>query len=588
MENSQEVDHSKVQTFSTNFNEMKAQLDPMAPYKLPFTYWYEQKFDLYGTQRTIKIYIPQTINHCDYSIFVAVPSGEDAVTFLTESGWVDIAEKYQKYLIAFEPIDDRWDTSNPLSEIEYMSEAFTLTSDRTYYNLYTGCYYFVGYKDGGRLLQQYIMSNPKVCAGLAVFDGSDISEEYMKEAGSKPYVEPGVRLSEVEVPVWIINEEITDKEKRVIDYWLTANNCEEIVYRTELAEVYRQKNITRTSTTYKQAVSAVQITKRPSNYKDKVYNEKVWTDFLSKRCRYTSVIYGTGLRPYYPLEAVGIQKHELVVDGKKRYWHEYVPSIAVKDPEVKLPLVVIFHGSNQNSDIFPVYTEWYKVAEERGFVAVFPTAYPNLEQGGIAKPLWNSSGNCNDTDDIKFVLEMLQDVQLRKSIDKGKIFASGQSLGSSMAQYMALMLPEVFAASGSTSAPIMEKVDGPELYGGINDEGYQFPEGVKTNYEIPIMLIMGENDFPFFFENDFTNSTVKYWVERNHADLNSPLNYKVGIFNNQVYLNENGIPMVIYALTDGRGHSCLPSEARLLWDEFFCKFIRLEDGTIAYMKDDIS
>lgn len=149
-----------------------------------------------------------------------------------------------------------------------------------------GNFYFAGYGIGGTLLQQYIMANPKICAGLAVFDGNDISEEYMKVTGDRVSDDPMVQLSKVKVPVWIISEEINVNTQRVIDYWLNANDCTSDALRNDYAEVYMQSLVATRRLDNDQNVSRVQVSIRKPQYDDFNFNEIVWKDFLSKTCRF--------------------------------------------------------------------------------------------------------------------------------------------------------------------------------------------------------------------------------------------------------------------------------------------------------------
>lgn len=574
---------TKIQAFPDNpdYSGLVKSIDPKNLYDPIFKGMYEDQVVVNGKTRTFKTYIPNTVTQGDNSIYVAVPPGIDTVSFLEESGWIKIADKYKLYLFAFEPENRNWDITKEDDEIAYIKAVYDrIVNIRPYYNILMGNYYFVGYSAGGTLLQKYIMANPKICAGLAVFDGSDISQQYMKEIGTRISDDPYVSLAKVKVPVWTINESISGNTQNVIDYWRNANDCTNEVYWTQNALVYMQSLVRKTGSDNDQNVSKVLVSVRRADYTDARFNEAVWTDFLSKTCRYGTNVYNNALRPYASFEELGVKKVEMEVDGYTRHWFEYIPSTVKANSGQKVPLVVALHGAGQTGAIFTSYTEWYKVAEERGFIVVFPTGSLYAPQPAAApRPGWNMTGDPAQTDDVKFIDEMVKNIKSRYAIDSSRVYISGQSMGSMMTNLLAMRLPNVFAAAASTSGPIL----------GISKPEYKFPDGINTKYEIPVFIMFGEKDL--FGGGSFKNDpdikgTMAYWISRNKAgNVEEPLTYKSGIYNHQVWNNAKGIPLVRYSITKGRGHNCAAAEMWVLWDEFLCKFSRNSNGEVEYMQD---
>jgi poly(3-hydroxybutyrate) depolymerase len=587
--NTSAMTQAQVKTFpDLKYMELVKDLDPKNAYDPMFKGMYEDRADVKGKKRTFKTYIPESVTQGDNSIYVAVPSGIDTITFLERSGWKAIADKYRLYLFAFEPENRKWNAAAAADEIEYIRAVFNrIINIRPYYNILMGNYYFVGYGTGGTILQQFIMTNPKNCAGLVVFDGSDISEQYMKETGSKISDDPRVPLSKVKAPVWIIAQNLKGNTQKVINYWKNANDCTDTAYTTPYVTVYPQTPVRVGRLDNDQNVSKVLVSVKKVNYTDAQFNEVVWKDFLGKTCRYGTNVYNNALRPYVSFEDLGIKKVEMNVDGFVRHWFEYIPSIARTNPGKKLPLLVVMHGSGQTGAIMVPYTEWYKVAEERGFIAVFPTGYPVAFPNATPRPGWNLGTDINPVDDVKFINEMVKNIKSKYSIDAARVYLTGQSFGGFMSHHMAMMSPEVFAAVGSTSGPILMAFKDKTI--GISSPGYKFPAGMNTKYEMPVWMVMGEFDLfggGSFKKDPDARETMAYWITRNNAgDIEKPATYKSGIFNHQVWTNSAGIPMVRYSITAGRQHNFAVTETWMLWDEFLCKFSRKADGKIEYMQD---
>ncbi|SNS66623.1 esterase, PHB depolymerase family [Anaerovirgula multivorans] len=571
---------TQITTFpELNYMGLTEMLNPQNPYEPMLKGLYQDKVTVNGKERSFVTFIPESVTQGDNSIYIAVPSGVDTAKFLETSGWKNIAQKHKLYLFAFEPENQKWDTSKAVDEIDYIRAVYARVNTRPYYNIIMGNYYFVGYGEGGTLFQQYIMANPKIAAGLAVFDGSDISQSYMEEVGARTSDDPRVPLSKVKVPIWIITENLNDTTQNVINYWLNANDTTEDVYSTEYATVYKQSLVTTRRLDNEQNVSSVQVSVRSSNYNDPKFNEVVWKDFLSKTCRYGTDVYNNALRAYASFEELGVEKVEINVDGYTRHWFQYVPTSVRENPEKEVPLVLALHGSGQTGAIFVSYTEWYKVAEERGFIVVFPTGYPGAFADGTPRPYWNITRDPERPDDVKFIDEMIKAMKNNYAIDDNRVYVTGQSLGSMMTNTLVLTMPEIFAAAAGTSGSLLR----------ISNPDYKFPEGVNIDYEIPVGLIFGEKDLwggGSLNANSDAKATIVYWIARNNAgSVEEPLTYKSGIFNHQVWNNEDGIPMVRYTITQGRGHNCIAAEMWLLWDEFLSKFSRNENGKIEYMQD---
>ncbi|MFZ5966120.1 MAG: alpha/beta hydrolase family esterase [Bacillota bacterium] len=537
---------------------------------------YEQKIAVGDTTRTVKAYIPETAKQGCNSLYLAVPEGVDTIKFMEDSGWMKIAKEHNFILFAFEPVNEVWMES----DLEYIQKAFAQINNRLYYNFIMGNYYFVGYSDGGTLLQKYIMKNPKLAAGMAIFNGSEnISKEYMDQVGSEPSDDPNLPKSEVAAPVWIISHKITPNTQKVINYWFNANDCEETAYKFDDGTMYKQTQVGSKSDLNEQPVAKLQVTEKAISYTNEKFNTKVWEDFLSTTSRFGSNIYNNALRATADFDALGIEEHTMSLDGYTRQWYEYVPTYA-RGKGVKLPLVVALHGSGQTGEIFVGYTEWYKVAEERGFIVIFPTAAMSASSGGgvqgAPRPTFNFDGS-SSVDDIKFVDELVKNVKARNNVDNTRVYISGQSAGSMMTQRIALYLPKVFAAAGSTSGSIM----------GISGENYQFPSDMNEKYQMPVRLFMGQYDLfggGSLVKNTDAKATLAYWIKRNNAgDGEKPLTYKKGLYTNLVYVNDKHIPMVEYTITANRGHNCVPQEMWELWDEWFCKYSRTEDGMVRYM-----
>ncbi len=168
-----------------------------------------------------------------------------------------------------------------------------------------------------------------------------------------------------------------------------------------------------------------------------------------------------------PMVAGAANCRTIDAGGLRRRFVAYVPSAAATG--AALPVVFMFHGSGGNGEQFYDISGWREVAEQEGFIAVFPTGatYTIVDTGrrstkwhdfGLAcevsqRPRSWPAGAAYPADDGAFVDEMLADLGVSSDVDDTRVYASGFSNGSAFAQTLAITHADVFAAIGSWAGP---------------------------------------------------------------------------------------------------------------------------------------
>jgi len=82
---------------------------------------------------------------------------------------------------------------------------------------------------------------------------------------------------------------------------------------------------------------------------------------------------------------VGESWHTIDSDQKMRRYLLYMP--ASYDGNTPAPLVLNFHGSGSNPSGQLVYSDFKKLAEEKGFIAVFP--FGQYKSRGMNRLIWD-------------------------------------------------------------------------------------------------------------------------------------------------------------------------------------------------------
>ncbi len=156
--------------------------------------------------------------------------------------------------------------------------------------------------------------------------------------------------------------------------------------------------------------------------------------------------------PCNPLAIVPPQDSEwtISVGPDERKFKVHYPTSYNKTPT---SIVFNFHGSGWGAYTvvapWPVshesYTYMSSVADEKGFIVVYPQALSPLT--------WNAGNRWIGTEnDMGFVDAMLTDIPTKLCIDSNKVFAAGYSAGGMLAYRLACERGDKFAGIGAVSA----------------------------------------------------------------------------------------------------------------------------------------
>ena len=183
------------------------------------------------------------------------------------------------------------------------------------------------------------------------------------------------------------------------------------------------------------------------------------------------------------------------------------------------------------------YTGMNRAANEEGFIVVYPDA--NQKR-------WAYKDQVKVSQEIDYVLELMNEVQTKFRVDSTQVFAAGMSGGGIFTFNLAVKIPDKLAGiaviSGNMPKYLMNQLN---------------------KKPIPLLFIHGTEDFLYQGRDTLSSAreSLEYWKSRNHTntqtiqdlilDLNNKDNSQVLRFYFESKMNA---PVVYYQIIGGGHH----------------------------------
>lgn len=186
----------------------------------------------------------------------------------------------------------------------------------------------------------------------------------------------------------------------------------------------------------------------------------------------------------FQVSTAGAATTELVYQfgDVKRSAHMQVPDGF--DKEQRYPAVIVLHSTGETGRYMEVMTGFGELGRKEKFVTVFPDG---VSTSAKKRMTWNAVTCCGraklrETDDVKFLDTLIDDLVDDKSVDPKRVYLVGQGNGGMMAYRYACKHPEKLAAiavSGGQAA---------------------YRDCVKTDRAVPLLQISGTKDICMPYE----------------------------------------------------------------------------------------
>ena len=542
---------------------------------------FEESVEVNGKIRTFYTYITEGLVYNQPCVVVAAPDTESATDYLEHSPWLDFADRHQVFLHVLESGEDGWNLDG--TDADYMNKVYVQINGRRGYVTMQDNIYAFGVDRGASVAQQAVMKMSSEWSGLATFGDLDGKVTFCETESAGVHntgkTELVISAAKVAVPVWMSWKTKKGANEAAFVYWMKNNGCADECFANKWAdEIYFPSFVCLKSQTNEENIAQIRVTNGYDGKMEPSFLDAVW-GYLSKSCRHRG--FGTKqLRLRIDPEAYGFTRHTMELDGWTRLWYEYVPSRVARSGK-RAPLVVCMHGRGGTAESFISLSGMSRVAEERNFIVVFPEACVSQQKPGCLRNLllWEGSYKGEKIDDVKFILNIIEDVKIRCEVDESRIFACGQSSGGMMTSTLAQKAPDVFAAVAPWSALVSP------------DEDLCLPERIDP--AVPFFFLFGEKDW---LCADLEHGEMEYHAAHDIAAFlrnlikiykldEIPLKYTCGEISYYVYLNKKKVPMLTVGTVRDMSHANYPGESWASWDQFMSKFSKV-DGKLLYMGTD--
>lgn len=310
-------------------------------------------------------------------------------------------------------------------------------------------------------------------------------------------------------------------------------------------------------------------------------------DYLPEAIKRSDMVVNENGNNSQPYPEKLIEYTDTVIDGVSDTWCEYVP--ASYDPSKKTPLVFSMHGGMMTGWGQAIYTSWTMVADREGFIVVFPNAHQRrfwlievdkdkIEEATTPREdgiyLNRPPEKVDDNHDIRLVLALLERMKEKYTIDTGRVFMQGMSMGNVMTAQFARHFGNVLAGAAGSGGPSSLTLLFDEDDKVINRGGplaiWQTRlerDGVPPHYGKSTREVVARNR--------------DYWRIVNGSTALPEIKI-VGEDNLAFFKGEHGD--VVFRDVKNRDHGQTLDDAELVWDYLFSGTRRNEDGSIEYTK----
>lgn len=232
--------------------------------------------------------------------------------------------------------------------------------------------------------------------------------------------------------------------------------------------------------------------------------------------------------------------------GERDYYWVIPQSYSVDTP---IPLVISFHDFDSDPISHAAISGWTDVAEEYGFIVVFPAGSGNPLRFNIRADIPEGA-----PDDVQVIRDLIASLSNQVNIDPDRIYVSGFSLGGGMAHRIACDLSDQIAGLATIAG------------------GYFVDDPCEPTRSMSLITFASRDDptIPYANSTDVLLSFLDWrfeWIAHNNCDLGATVSNRDGL-NIANWQDCNDDAEIMSYTYDSVGHTYPPNAARIIWQFF--------------------
>jgi poly(3-hydroxybutyrate) depolymerase len=522
-----------------------------------------------GVERDYWVYVPE--DYAEYRlddpkdnplVVVLHPDGMDGESYAYRTPWARLAEERNFIAVFPSASGGSWnasrDTSGP-DDVQFV-EGVT-DAARGEWKSSLAFTYLVGEGSGAAVATTVAATRADKYVGVASLGGA---------APRSLWNDATAGLDATNMATWqvIVGSGMSPDEGSQIDYWKDQNG---VAGPTTGARGFGYGR-TSVDKNPDNPLAQVRVThvKKAAALRSQAVAETIYDRIFRSTLRFADHDSTNGsLVGFQSAQDLGLDDFRGTFGDSERRWYVYVPKKYAKLTRrgAELPVVMVFHGRNGSARWVAQQTQWADVAEDRGFIAVFPQA--DLPSGNDPTANFGFSASLSlDNTDVAFTLGILEDLEQRFAVDSGRVFLTGVSQGAAFTNRLAVQYPERFAAIA------------PCYSGHLRASNYQDTTVVRRDIPIPVWQCAGENEQPFQFPGGTAGEAAArtFWRETVNQNV-GPAELQVdGRYTTEIF--SDGLAEYRWTTMGDIGHFMSRNLSYKIWDELFDRYERLPDGSL--------
>ena len=512
--------------------------------------------------------------HVNRLCIILIPESADENSFMERTGWLRVSERYG---LEIEVLSCNWNAAETAERC--FKEGLGKLKNRCSGELQI---YLIGYEDGAAFAAREAVSHTCRYTGLVMIGlcgrgaAPKPARESSPESGCAPIPEPVPEP----LSVWIISSERSSEVDDNISFWNCVNSITghgRKCYRTDYAdEVYLPPASKAGKITSDSSRMGIVLFSIKNDYYDPAISESIAWNFVfrieSGHVCFPGEISGGEIRP---ISDRHFFYNRMQFKGQQRDYWIYIPENVMaevmdamgpvpKPSMTSCPLILCLHGNMESGEDMIFRTQWHKTAAENNCIVLYPSC---LFKTG-ARHIWQIL-----PEELGFLRALIGRVKSSFPVDASRIYVTGFSNGSCMAQNLIIRCSDIFAAAVLAAPAYYEK----ELYGPLDEihEGAAlYSYGTQDEYLISNHLSYGIYGVPALLR-------FQHWRRLYGFSQDSYEYSKTDTAITYTFRSLNNIPVCHWIIVKGKHHDYTADEVPAYY-EFLKHYTRGSDGGLYY------